>query len=153
MTGEQLRAARALLKLGTRDLAALAGVDKMAVVRAEAGSRKSYVGTIEKLRVALEAAGIVFLAGVDGEYLPTAALRWGAKPIGSALEQTGDNSSEYSSGGLSNAAWDDDFEVNGEASDLPPDIIEDRAYWQAHPERWAKLSEDGKAVLSAALRL
>ena len=159
MTGEQLRAARALLKLGTRDLAALAGVDKMAIVRAEAGSKKTYVGTIEKLRHALESAGIVFLDGVTGEYQPTAALRWGVKSVDPTTKQTNDDAGGQSGSELSSAAWDDfdDF-----ASDQPvtPYIIPisdaDRANLRQHfadPERWNKLSDRAKAVYRHELGL
>jgi transcriptional regulator with XRE-family HTH domain len=162
MTPAQLRAARALLKIGGGDLAALAGVDKMAVVRAESGSKKSYVGTIEKLRIALENAGIVFLDGVVGEYEPTAALRCGVKSADTKSELANNDASNEPSKDFSSAAWDDFDDFDDFASDQPvtPYIIPisdaDRANLRQHfadPERWNKLSERAKSVYRRELGL
>ncbi|MGR3592002.1 MAG: helix-turn-helix domain-containing protein [Limimaricola soesokkakensis] len=56
----QCRAARAMLSLGVRELAALAGVSPDTVARLERGATLKPV-TVERIRAALEAQGIVFL--------------------------------------------------------------------------------------------
>ena len=58
----QCRMARAALELGVRDLAKLADVSAMTVTRFENGHSQGYPETLEKLRRALEAAGIIFVA-------------------------------------------------------------------------------------------
>ena len=154
MTGEQLRAARALLKIGSRELAALAGVDKMSIVGCENG-RRTQTATVAKIRSALEVAGIVFLDGRHGDYQPTAALRWGIRP---GVEQQGrpdDEATGKPGEGLHSRAWDEDCEEAEDGGDNMSD--EDRAslrrYYEEHPERWAKLSALGKACLAKAMRL
>ena len=59
LTATHIRAARAVLGWGVRDLAAQAGVSVNAVTRLEAGRdvRKS---TADKIQATLEAAGIAF---------------------------------------------------------------------------------------------
>ena len=59
--------ARAALKLGVRDLAALAGVSAMTVTRFENGHTKGYDETLERLKRALEAAGVIFIVVDRGE--------------------------------------------------------------------------------------
>ncbi|WP_457579235.1 helix-turn-helix transcriptional regulator [Ensifer adhaerens] len=59
-----LRAGRALLGLSQEELAALAGVSRQVVVRIEKCEGNVLVDTIEKVRSALEAEGVVF---IDGE--------------------------------------------------------------------------------------
>ncbi|WP_282026642.1 helix-turn-helix domain-containing protein [Limimaricola cinnabarinus] len=56
----QCRAARAMLSLGVRELAALAGVSPDTVARLERGATLKPV-TVERIQAALEARGIVFL--------------------------------------------------------------------------------------------
>lgn len=53
--------ARAALRLGVRELAALADVSAMTVTRFENGASQGYADTLEKLRVALEKAGVQFI--------------------------------------------------------------------------------------------
>ena len=66
-TPDQLRAARALLGLSQPDVATAAGVSTMTVKRAE-GSGKPAASTdaVVKIRAALEAAGVVFIAENGG---------------------------------------------------------------------------------------
>lgn len=66
MTGNQLRAARALLDWTQQDLATNAGVATRTVRFFEAGSRQPYDQTISQLQDALEKAGIVFLESEAG---------------------------------------------------------------------------------------
>lgn len=63
MTGEQLRAARALIRMEQRELASLAGISAESVRRYEAedGIIKGRADTISFLKRALEAAGVVFI--------------------------------------------------------------------------------------------
>jgi predicted transcriptional regulator len=66
ITGRQVRAARAMLRLGTRQLADRAGVAPASIVRAEAAEDipGMHTHTLQKIQAALEAAGIEF--GADG---------------------------------------------------------------------------------------
>ena len=61
------------------ELARVAGVDKMAIVRFEAG-RNPHAATLTKLQAALEERGIVFIGAVSTFHEPTIAMRWGMKP-------------------------------------------------------------------------
>jgi transcriptional regulator with XRE-family HTH domain len=79
MNGDQLRMARALLRLTVRELAQASGVDKMAIVRFEAG-RNPHAATLAKLQAALEERGIVFIGAVTTFHEPTVAMRFGMKP-------------------------------------------------------------------------
>lgn len=61
MTGEQCRAARGLLGLSQKDLAAKAAVFPRTVQDFEAGARQPLQQTIAVLQAALEEAGIEFI--------------------------------------------------------------------------------------------
>ncbi|MEM7667399.1 MAG: helix-turn-helix transcriptional regulator [Pseudomonadota bacterium] len=61
MTAEQVRMARAALQLGVRDLADLAGVAPGTLSRFETGKGGINLSTAQKIREALEAAGIQFI--------------------------------------------------------------------------------------------
>lgn len=60
MNDAQLRSARAILRLGVREMAELTGVSHFTIVRMEAGEPVK-ASTVEKVRAALEAAGIEFI--------------------------------------------------------------------------------------------
>lgn len=68
MTGAQLRAARALVRLSAEDLAERSGVGVATIWRAEAldGPVKMIPANRAAVTAALEAAGVVFIAGGDG---------------------------------------------------------------------------------------
>ena len=70
----QCRAARAMLSLGVRELAALAGVSPDTVARLERGATLKPV-TVERIQAALEAQGIVFLAPGDRAPRPGLSLK------------------------------------------------------------------------------
>lgn len=67
LTGEQIRAARALLRWDQKQLAAAAGISVPTVKRLEriVGRVSAYSGTVEAIEQALEAAGIDIIDG-DG---------------------------------------------------------------------------------------
>ena len=67
LTGRQIRAARALLRWNSAELADKAGVAPNTVVRAEAvdGVPPLYADSLDKIQTAFEAAGVEFLDG-DG---------------------------------------------------------------------------------------
>ncbi len=61
--GDQIRMARAALRLGVRELGKLAGVAPMTISRLETGQSGGYASTMIKIQRALEKAGVVFLDG------------------------------------------------------------------------------------------
>lgn len=78
LTSEQIRAARAMLRIDQRDLADKSGVSLETIKRIERtpGPISAYTGTVEKLRRALELAGIEFSDGDQpGVRLTSAAAK------------------------------------------------------------------------------
>jgi transcriptional regulator with XRE-family HTH domain len=65
MIAAQCRAARALLKLGVRELAEQSQTSTNTVVRLESGAAL-HARTVAAIRAALEAAGVEFLDAEDG---------------------------------------------------------------------------------------
>lgn len=61
ITGDQIRMARAAVQWGVRELAKEAGVTPNTVSRIESGG-DALAGTLSKLQVALEAAGVEFIS-------------------------------------------------------------------------------------------
>ena len=61
ITSDQVRMARAALKIGVRDLASLAGVTPPTISRFETGKASINSGTMKKMINALEDAGIEFI--------------------------------------------------------------------------------------------
>ncbi len=60
ITGDQLRMARAALRLGVREVAELAQVAPMTISRIENGQSSGQGDTLMKIRRALEEAGVTF---------------------------------------------------------------------------------------------
>lgn len=91
LTGEQIRAARAMLKIEQGELAALSGVSAETIKRLERmdGPVMAQTGTVAKIRTALETEGAVFipenggLAGVRLRRDPPANIRQRQKRGGS----------------------------------------------------------------------
>ncbi len=65
LTSEQIRAARAMLRIEQRELADKSGLSLETIKRIERtpGPISAYTGTVDKLRRALETAGIEFTDG------------------------------------------------------------------------------------------
>jgi transcriptional regulator with XRE-family HTH domain len=65
LTSEQIRGARAMLRMEQRELADKSGVSLETIKRIERtpGPISAYTGTVDKLRRALESAGIEFSEG------------------------------------------------------------------------------------------
>lgn len=61
MTPAQCRAARAMVEISQDGLAEASGVHAQTIFAFESGKRAPYRSTLDKLRAALEAAGVVFL--------------------------------------------------------------------------------------------
>src|SRR5579883_1540809 len=61
ITASQLRAARGLLGLSQRDLAALSKVSRATIADFEAGKRQPYPRTLADLQRSLESAGVAFM--------------------------------------------------------------------------------------------
>ena len=140
MNGDQLRMARALLRLGIRELAAISGADKMAIVRMEAG-RKPHAATEAKLKTALEARGIVFIGATEPFHEPTVAMRWGmAAPTASEGEGIEDEEEDGEPAQRARG-WDEEDFTFGKCQ-----IEGIRSYW-AEGEKWARLSQASRKVL------
>lgn len=75
MTPEQCRAARALKGMSQEEVAALSGVGIQTLIAFESGKRQPYARTLDAIRAALEAAGVVFLP--ENGNGPGVALRKG----------------------------------------------------------------------------
>ena len=80
MTGEQLRAGRAMLKLEQAELAALANVSAETIKRLErmVGPLSAQTTTVDALQLVLEADGVIFLSAEDE--LPGVRLRRNPPP-------------------------------------------------------------------------
>lgn len=63
---QQCKAARALLGLHQKDLCKLAGVSIVTLSDFESSKTKTYASTLQKLRDALEGAGVEFLPADNG---------------------------------------------------------------------------------------
>ena len=123
MTADQLRMARALLRLSITDLAEIAGIDKMVIVRMEAG-RRAQAATVVKLRKAIEERGVVFVGAIEPLIEPTVAMRYGTSRPGSS---------------------DESHNENGGPEEVPVDRM--RSYW-IDGDRLGRLSACGQKVIS-----
>ena len=61
MTPEQCRAARALLNVSQDELSLKTGIAKRTIAGFEMGQTRPYERTLTAIRIALEAAGVVFI--------------------------------------------------------------------------------------------
>lgn len=80
MTPEQLRMARNALRLGTRELAEMAGVSFTTINRFETGKSGMQHSSAEAIRKALETCGIQFLDDGDTANGKGVALRLPDEP-------------------------------------------------------------------------
>jgi transcriptional regulator with XRE-family HTH domain len=147
LSAEQIRMARAALKLTMRDLAARAEIDKSTLVRIEAGYG-AHPFTLRQLREVLEAAGVLFL-DADESGGPGVRLKLGVE-IPTRAPGDGATTGEDGEGGMK-AAWDD----FAEAADLDAPQAKETAfdpgmaeYWRTDPGLWDSLSASGRATLS-----
>ena len=120
LTAEQLRMARAALRLTVKALAGLAGVDEGTIIRIEAG-KKSYKRTLKDLRGTLEEQGIVFLEAQEGMHRPGVALGWDVEFDKDG--KTSDTTIGTSGEGLDARAWDEDFDDLASVQPVAPYII------------------------------
>ncbi len=63
LTGEQIRAARALLRWEQKDLAQASGVSEQTIIRLEkmVGQVSGQIGTVQAIKDALETGGVDFI--------------------------------------------------------------------------------------------
>lgn len=61
LTSDQIRMARAALKIGVRELAGMAGVNPGTISRFETGKGGMQSGNLDAVQKALESAGVVFV--------------------------------------------------------------------------------------------
>jgi len=127
ITGDQLRMARAALKLSIQEVSRRTGIDKSTIVRAEAGGN-TYYQTMIKLQALLEAEGVEFIDPVEGQRGAGVALKWGIEP---AKRLPGSRTEEGEDGGALQA------------------LDHDLADFMSSPV-WLKLSEDGRRAISEA---
>ncbi len=148
VTGEQIRMARALLKLSVRDLSDLTEIDKGTISRIENGGG-AQIGTLHRLRSLCEDQGVLFIDPVEGVHKATVAFKWGAE-VSQRSPGDGVMPGEAATGGMK-AAWDD-FE---EAADLDALLGEEPGLnpemWRDDPELWARLSQGGRETLSRSM--
>jgi DNA-binding XRE family transcriptional regulator len=117
ITAEQCRAARALLDWGQPELSKKAKVDRKTIYTFEKGEEIT-TPIMRRIRKAFGKAGIVFLDGKEGGYLPTVALK---HDYVKTLPPTVTVTVEQDAG-----------------------LIE---YWKANPELWKKMSDGEKQAL------
>ena len=151
MTPIQFRMARAALGLTVRELAERAGVHKNTILRIE-GGLASHGPTIAAVRQTLEAAGLEFIQEEQGIGGPGVRLKWGVSDPVLASGGSGEDNESSNAGQSARHTWDEPCVEVGSTA-MSQDILELRAYWAVHPDRWAKLSEAGKAVLTRELGL
>jgi transcriptional regulator with XRE-family HTH domain len=141
---EQLRMPRAALKLTTREVAEITGIDKSTIVRAEAGG-KAYYSTITTLQALFEAEGIEFLDQIEGVAGPGVRLKWGVDTAQRHKRETGTGTAEDPA--LDAAPWDE------EDDSVPPEIGALRAFWRERPEQWQALHEVSRLALLREMQL
>ncbi len=146
LTGGQLRMARAALQITVEETAALAGVDKGTIVRIE-GGKNAYANTLRAIRSALENQGLVFIEAAQGIHGPTVAFRWDVDEQRKRSDLKGGDATGDGNG-INSRAWDEDL---GAPAMPDADRASLRRYYEDHPERWARLSPAGKAVLGRAI--
>jgi transcriptional regulator with XRE-family HTH domain len=129
LTSDQLRMARAALRLSVNDLAARAGIGKGTIARIEVGYG-AYMLTLRRLREVLEEAGVAFI-DANGAAGAGVRLKLGVEPT--PPKRTTSGSAETAEDG------DDVVKV------LDQDMAD---YWRERPELWAQLSEGGRQALS-----
>lgn len=142
MTAEQLRMARALLRMSVRELAKLASVDKNTVTALEAGA-KGQVATIARLTEVLQARGVLFIPALEGIHGAAVSMRWGMEPpaVAHDNDQAGDDGKDEP---LQSSAWDD-------TEALSPEEIEGlRRYW-SEGDRWQRLSPPSRKALGRVI--
>ncbi|WP_127079689.1 helix-turn-helix domain-containing protein [Rhodomicrobium lacus] len=128
ITGDQLRAARALARLTIQELAELATVNKATVVRIESGARANRL-TLIRLQEVLEEHGITF---IDADDTGGSGVRY---RLGVERQTSGaaDNTSSSEDGSGVQAQY--------------PELAD---YWIEHPEALARLSDEGRRAISEA---
>ena len=142
MTPEQLRMARALLRISAKELAKLASVNKGTISGLEAGA-KGQAETIARLREVLLARGVLFIPALEGIHGAAVSMRWGMEPPAVAHDddQAGEDGKDE---GLQSSAWDD-------TETLSPEEIEGlRRYW-SEGDRWQQLSAPSRKALGRVI--
>jgi transcriptional regulator with XRE-family HTH domain len=142
ITAAQCRAARALLGWSQRDLEARAKVSKKAIADFERGASEPFARTLREIFETLDAAGVQFLNAEDGVGGYGVRLKLGVDiPDRARKENSAGDASER---GLDALSWEDDYS-GMRPTEKDPELV---AYWSAHPQQWASLSETGKRVLN-----
>jgi transcriptional regulator with XRE-family HTH domain len=130
ITGDQIRMARAALKISIVEVSKATGIDKSTIVRTEAGGNTLY-STMVRLQGYLESQGVEFLDAIEGERGAGVALKWGVEP---SRRSGGEDERTSRDGG------------NGIKA-LHPEVAE---FWAARPAAFARLSEEGRRAISEA---
>jgi transcriptional regulator with XRE-family HTH domain len=157
LTPEQCRAARAVLDMQQRELAAKSKVSKKTIADFERGLRSPYVRTLEDLRRTFEAEGVVFVPPEEGVHSGAVGLKWGFRPIARTALQSNVTSQGEGKGGLDAMAWDWEGEPTEDDVSVPllewtdDDKRDQVEHWRARPEAWAALAEVSRQCLLRAM--
>lgn len=143
MNADQLRMARALLRISVRDLAREAGVNPGTIINLEGGS-KGQTATLARLRETLEARGVVFIGELRPFHEPGVAMKYGERAPEAA---DGDESEEDAGeGDVTEARPWDEAEQRLDSAD-----IEDMRRYLSEGDRWERLSETSRKALRRAM--
>jgi transcriptional regulator with XRE-family HTH domain len=158
LTPAQCRAARALLDMQQRELAAKSKVSKKTIADFERGLRSPYPRTLEDLRRTFEEVGIQFLDAVESGDGVGVRIRAGFQEI--TRTATGEGRSNSGEGGVEAHSWEDFDDFTSDQPVVPyiiPISDSDRAILRQRfaecPEAWNKLSDRAKAVYSRELNI
>lgn len=146
MTPEQLRMARALLRMKVRDLAQQAGVDKMTISGIEAGKKAPHAQTVVRLREYLMSQGVVFIGAHEPLHGPTVAMRWDMQQALREQRELGENLAPGEDE-FETSAWDED----DEEIVLDQDEVDSmRRYW-SQERRMERLSQPSRKAIRSVI--
>lgn len=141
------RAARGLLGWSQADLAAKSSLARATIAAFEGGGAAIAPRSLRDIIAAFEAAGVVFLAPVEGVHDGAVGIKWGFNLSRRAGSEAAPGKEREP--GAKAAPWDD----FAEAEPIAPEIESLRTYWREHPAEWAALADVSRSVLLQEMQL